>query len=246
MTMVEIEQKRRNSTYFVIRTVKRQNRPRRFHALVEIWRDRCTPVEPLSDEPPRDPNQSSVPPVIDYNWLMPREAKETHPMNIENFNSNKLFLETLLKRRDIVCIQEHWCYNFEKHNLEHFCNDRGFDCFLKCCDDADPLSPLLRPRGKGGTGILWRKAISRNIKVLPDGLYKICAVMCESGSHDPVCIINVYLPCRGYKDSDDRFLEGLNELREIIIKYAVNAHIILTHHCIGRSHLHEITDCNHS
>ena len=169
---VVIEQKRRNNTYFVIRTVKRQNRPCRFQALVEIRRDRCTLVEPLLDEPPGDPNQLSAPPVIDYNRLTPGEAKETHPMNIENFNSNKLFLETLLKRRDIVCIQEHWLYNFEKHNLEHFCNDRGIDCFLKCCDDADPLSPLLRPRGKGGTDILWRKAISRNIKVLPDGSYK--------------------------------------------------------------------------
>ena len=61
-----IEQKRRNSTYFVVRTVKRRNRPRRFHALVEIRRDRRTPVVRLSAETPRDPNQSSAPPVMDY------------------------------------------------------------------------------------------------------------------------------------------------------------------------------------
>ena len=63
--------------------------------------------------------------------------------------------------------------------------------------------------------------------MLPDGSDKICAVMCELGSHGPVCITNVYIPCRGYKDSDDRFLEALDELREIVIKYAVKAHIIL-------------------
>ena len=45
--------------------------PHRFHALVKIRRDRRTPVVRLSGEPPRDPNQSSAPPVIDYNRLTP-------------------------------------------------------------------------------------------------------------------------------------------------------------------------------
>ena len=49
-----IQQKRRNCTYL------RRNRPRRFHALVEILRDRRTPVVRLSGKPPRDPNQSSA------------------------------------------------------------------------------------------------------------------------------------------------------------------------------------------
>ena len=58
-----------------IRTVKRQNRPCRYHAFVKIRRDRRTPVVRLSGEPPRDPNQSSAPPVMDYNRLTPGEAK---------------------------------------------------------------------------------------------------------------------------------------------------------------------------
>ena len=70
-----IEQKRCDSTYFVVRTVKKRNRPRRFHALVEIRRDRLTPVVRLSGEPPRDQNQSSDPSVIDYNRLTPGKAK---------------------------------------------------------------------------------------------------------------------------------------------------------------------------
>ena len=37
-----------------------------------------TPVVRLSLEPPCDPNQSSAPPVIDFNRLTPGEAKETH------------------------------------------------------------------------------------------------------------------------------------------------------------------------
>ena len=77
-----MKQKRRNSTYFVVRTIKRRNRPRRFKALVDIRRDQRTPVVRLLGEPPRDPNQSSAPPVIDYNRFTPGKAKETHSMTV--------------------------------------------------------------------------------------------------------------------------------------------------------------------
>ena len=50
--------------------------PCRFHALVEIRQYRLTP-----GEPPRDPNQSSASPVIDYKRLTPGEAKEMHPLS---------------------------------------------------------------------------------------------------------------------------------------------------------------------
>lgn len=148
-------------------------------------------------------------------------------INIENFNTNKLFLETLLTQFDIVCIQEHWLYNSEKFKPEAFCHERGFDCFLKYSDDADPLSPLQQPRDKGGTGILWSNNISKNVERLPDGSNKICAIMCNTSNYGLVCIINVYLPCRGYKDSDDRFADCLEELKEIVIKFSMSAHIIV-------------------
>ena len=51
--------------FFVVQTVRRRNRPCRFHALVEIRWDRYTPIMRLSGEPPRDRNQSSAQPVID-------------------------------------------------------------------------------------------------------------------------------------------------------------------------------------
>ena len=72
-----------------------------------------------------------------------------------------------------------------------FCNDHGFDCFLQGSDDMDPLRLLQRPMGRGGTGILWRKTLSRNIKVLPDGSDRICAIMCESIAYGHICIVNV-------------------------------------------------------
>ena len=40
----------------------------------------------LSGEPPCDPNQMSASPVIDYKWLTPCEAKETHPIIHSNYS----------------------------------------------------------------------------------------------------------------------------------------------------------------
>ena len=45
-----IEQRLRNSNYFVVRTIKGRNRPQRFHALVEIRQAPHTQVLRLLDE----------------------------------------------------------------------------------------------------------------------------------------------------------------------------------------------------
>ena len=47
-----------------------------------IRRDWRTLVVHLSGELPRDPNQSSAPPDIDYKRLTPDEAKEMHSMHL--------------------------------------------------------------------------------------------------------------------------------------------------------------------
>ena len=71
-------------------------------------------------------------------------------VNIENFNTNLVFLETLLNDYQIVAVQEHWLYGFEKGKLIDFCEKQGFSTMIKSSDDNDPLTPLQRPRGKGG------------------------------------------------------------------------------------------------
>ena len=48
--------------------------------MVEIRRDRHTPVVPLVGEAPHDPNLLDAPPVIDHNRLTPDEDKETQPV----------------------------------------------------------------------------------------------------------------------------------------------------------------------
>jgi hypothetical protein len=71
--------------------------------------------------------------------------------NVENFSSNAVYLQQILNRSDIVSIQEHWLFTFEKQKLN--------TCFLKCCDEMEPISPKIRTRGFGGSGILCRKSL---------------------------------------------------------------------------------------
>ena len=67
----------RNSTYFVVRTVERRNRPHCFHALVEFGEIDVGPtlVVRLSGVPARDPNQLNALPVIDYQRLRSRRSQ---------------------------------------------------------------------------------------------------------------------------------------------------------------------------
>ena len=53
---------------------------------VEIWQDRRMPVVRLSGKLPHDPSQWSAQLVMDYSWLMPGEAIETHPLIISSNN----------------------------------------------------------------------------------------------------------------------------------------------------------------
>ena len=75
-------------------------------------------------------------------------------LNLENFQTNKLYLKELMDNHDVICIQGHWLYNFEQSTLDNFCAENNFESFIKSTDDSDPMSSLQWPRGKGGVAIL--------------------------------------------------------------------------------------------
>ena len=156
-------------------------------------------------------------------------------LNIGNFYTNKLYLKELMDNHDVICIQEHWLYNFEQATLDKFCAEQNFESFIKSTDDSDLINPHQMPRGKGGIAILWRQNISKNVKKIPDGSSRICRVMCDTAK-GPVKIINVYMPCRGIKLSDELFCETLDELSEIIVKYSTSSIIILVGDLIASLH----------
>jgi hypothetical protein len=49
--------------------------------------------------------------------------------NIEGFSANKLYLELLTRRSDIIFMQEHWIHSWGKREIEDFMDilDFGYD-----------------------------------------------------------------------------------------------------------------------
>ncbi|CAC5390532.1 unnamed protein product [Mytilus coruscus] len=100
---------------------------------------------------------------------------------------------------DILAIQEHWLWSFEKSKLEKletFAADRAFSTTLECTDEFDPISNRQRIRGWGGCDILWRSHLDQFVKIHPDGSERICIITIDS-KPKPICIVAVYMPCSG-------------------------------------------------
>ena len=70
-------------------------------------------------------------------------------MNIEGTMSNKVCIREVISKYnpDIICIQEHWLFNFEQNEADTI--HPMYYAVLKRVDDIDPISPRQRPRGYG-------------------------------------------------------------------------------------------------
>ena len=53
---------------------------------------------------------------------------------------NNVYLSTLLGTIDIIAIQEHWLFKFEKSKLHEFAENYKFSCFIKSVDENYPIS----------------------------------------------------------------------------------------------------------
>jgi hypothetical protein len=88
--------------------------------------------------------------------------------NVKNIAVNVNALQELLNKVHILCVQEHWLYAYELRKLKLVNAD--FDCVGKSVDMDNPIPPIQKPRGFGGTCIFWRKDISTAVQTLPDGV----------------------------------------------------------------------------
>ncbi len=149
--------------------------------------------------------------------------------NIQGVTGNGFYLDELLKNVhspvDIVCLQEHWLLAFEKKKLNSI--NGQFTSFTRSIDDAVPISPVQRPRGYGGIAILIKKSLMSSATKLQDGSERIQAVEIKSAAqHKPVIIINVYMPSRGQGTPSEVYSPVLEELSELVTKFA-NSHEII-------------------
>ena len=102
-------------------------------------------------------------------------------------------MQYLLNKSDICCVQEHWLFQFQLGQLNNL--HANFKAHAKSVDSSDPITPLQVPRGYGGNCILLRNDWDIKTCLPKDGSNRI--VVMEMDTTPKICIISVYLPCRG-------------------------------------------------
>ena len=145
--------------------------------------------------------------------------------NVQGINTNILYVEELLKKHDIVCLQEHWLWGFEKQDLNLMLPQCGVQ--IRSVDDGNEiLEHSHRITGHGGVATLWKKHLNVNMKpVDEEGNCRI--LVTEYNSKPPVCIINCYLPSGKSKQATDNFEEDIDTLNVLLAKYRSSHQIIM-------------------
>ena len=130
--------------------------------------------------------------------------------------------KNLCKDNEIVCLQEHWLWDFEKH---WFRNEiPNFGSFVRCCDFNDTISSFSIPRGRAGVAILWNETLTDSISRLQVGNERVIAI--EINCSIKLCIIIVYLPTNKL-GSEYGYRECFDVVHDIIQRYEASHSIIL-------------------
>ena len=143
-------------------------------------------------------------------------------INIEGVVANKLFLEEQCADNDIICLQEHWLWDFQKEWISQ--NFKNFDVLIRCHDSNEPISHFNIPRGQSGVAILYSNKLSDKITKLSVGNEWIIAVELDFGHK--FCFINAYM-LTNKKDSEYNYRECLDVLHDIICRFESTHKIVL-------------------
>ena len=100
----------------------------------------------------------------------------------------------------------------------HTCN---MDCFIRSVDDDDPITQHQRP----GVAIAFKRDMSKLCTSIPDGTCAVQPINIQAAPRD-LCIINVYLPCRG-NHSESEFSSARDAIQVIMEKCSATHYIIL-------------------
>ena len=147
-------------------------------------------------------------------------------LNIESIKNNSSPLISHLPNCDIVCLQEHWLYDYQKDYIREITDSH--DYAICCSDMNEPITPLLRRRGYGGIVTLWNKNLSHLVKELPEKSERVQATMITTRPPNKnLCIINTYMPCSSTPDCKFKYQDVLDQISEIITKYEGSCNIIL-------------------
>ena len=140
--------------------------------------------------------------------------------------SNVAYFQKLCKAFNIVCIQEHWLWEFQSQEISNLSSEKDF--IIHCSDYLEPITGDRLPRGKGGVCILWPKEWSSKVKRLNDGNERVVAVEVTCNRQDKLCLINTYMPTNNSSvNSHLEYRECLDTIHNMLIKYRQSHKIIL-------------------
>ena len=78
--------------------------------------------------------------------------------------ANRLSLEELCAKNDIVCLQEHWLWDFQKEWISNTL--KNFGVHIRCHNSNEPISHFNVPRGQSGVAIMWSNTLSDKVNKL--------------------------------------------------------------------------------
>ena len=99
------------------------------------------------------------------------------------------------------------------------------DCVIRSIDDDDHIPLYQRPRGYGGVAIAWKRSISSQVLTIPDGNKIILPIIIKSSPKD-ICLVNIYLPCRGGGNHEQDYDAALDSLHAILDKFK-GSHMVI-------------------
>ncbi|MES9880886.1 MAG: reverse transcriptase family protein [Sedimenticola sp.] len=169
---------------------------------------------------PQEPTARTPTPNGDSNT----ETIKVTSFNVEGCRTNASYLQTLQSKTSIICLQEHFLWDFQSNELKLILPD--YDNFVRCHDTSDPLTGSKIPKGQAGVAILWPRAWSPYVKSLPDGNNRVVAV--SFNARKKICLVNVYMPTNNPSvNSSEQYLECLDIIHNIMEKYQHDHEIIL-------------------
>ena len=137
--------------------------------------------------------------------------------NVENIKSNYRYVRELLTHCDVLCLQEHWLFTYEKQIISDLFPE--YRSIIRCCDhDEQTINPY-HNRGHAGVAIIWKKSIDRCIEPLDsDGGNRNLAITikCKDGL---LTVINSYLPSGSSAKEIQEYQETLDEVYEMTAKF---------------------------
>ena len=149
-----------------------------------------------------------------------------YTFNIEGASRNYAYTNTTLYKADILCIQEHWLHQFEKHRLQDLLP--GWKNFqAKSYDEASLTPNTHRPTGRGGVATLWSQHLDTYARPHEEEGNERILLTTFDLPNFPVCIINCYLPSGVESTALANFCSDLDALHELCQKYGPTHHVLI-------------------